>query len=329
MLSSSPNAVRIPAIDVARGVAIVAMIAYHTCWDLTYFGLARLNLFADGFWLVTRDVILAAFLLLVGLGLTLATGEGVCWRRVAKRTALIGGAAAAITLASLWFAPDAVIFFGALHHIALTSVLGLAFIRLPGWAVLAVAAVCLVAPGFLAAPLFDQDWLRWVGLGTLATRSNDYVPLLPWFGLVLAGLVLGRRLESLPGLAGWRPEAPPMRGLEWAGRHSLLVYLVHQPLLLGAMALLAVAGSSGPVAGTTPAAPLEQRIPVGFQAECRGACEKSGGNGPQCVAYCRCVDAKLTENALWPSFLNERLSQAGQRRVLEIVQMCAANRTER
>ncbi len=329
MLAPSSNSSRIPALDVARGVAILTMIGYHTCWDLTYFDLARPGLLGDAVLWVARDVILAAFLLLVGAGLTLATVAGIFWRRVGIRFASIGGAALAITLASLWFSPDAVIFFGALHHIALASVLGLAFVRAPVWLVLATALVCLVAPGVLAWSVFDLEWLRWVGLGTHMPRSNDFVPLVPWFGLVLLGIVLGRRLESLPGLTGWRPEVAPLRGLGWAGRHSLLVYLVHQPVLLGACALLAMALAAPDVGPAPASAVLEPRIPVGFQSECRGACEKAGANGPQCLAYCRCLDAQLTENKLWPSFLNERLSSSGQRRVLEIVQMCAANRTER
>ncbi|MEI6558311.1 MAG: heparan-alpha-glucosaminide N-acetyltransferase [Rhodospirillaceae bacterium] len=319
-----PPAARIAALDLARGAAILAMAGYHACWDLCYFGLARFDLPGDRLWLAARSAILGLFLLLVGAGLTLAAARGLRWRRVASRVALIGGAALAVTLGSRWFAPDGVIYFGALHHIAVASVLGLVFLRLPGWAVLAAAAACLAAPALLAAPLFDREGLGWLGLMTTEPRSNDYVPLLPWFGLVLAGLVLARRLERMPGLAGWRPSAAAARALGWAGRHSLPLYLGHQPLLLGALWLalaLGVAPAGGPVAG----AKASER----FHAQCRAACERSGATAGHCLAYCRCIDAGMTEEGLWPALLTERLDPAGQLRLTAIIEGCAARRRDR
>ena len=320
-MTVSLPAARIAAVDLARGVAIVAMVLYHACWDLSHFGLVRFDLPRDALWLAARDGILATFLILVGVGLTLATAAGVRWRRVASRGATIAGAALAVTVVSLWFAPEAPIVFGVLHHIALASLLGLAFVRLPGWGVLLAAAACLAAPGGLAGPAFDVEGLRWLGLAAHETRSNDFVPLLPWFGLVLAGMALGRRLESLPALGGWRPRALPLRALEWGGRHSLALYLAHQPLLLGALWLgMAATGGMGVDGSGGAAAPA-----VRFLAECQRACEEAGGGG-SCPAYCRCVDAGLAENGLWPAFLNERLDPAGQRRVMDIVQSCAVRR---
>lgn len=323
MPDSPPPAVRIAAIDLARGAAIVAMAGYHACWDLSHFGLVRFDLLGDAVWLAVRDGILATFLALVGIGLTLGAAVGIRWRRVASRLLQVGGAALAVTAASLWFAPEAPIYFGVLHHIALASLLGLAFLRLPGWAVLLAAAACFVAPPLLAGPAFNSAWLGWLGLMSHQPRSNDFIPLLPWFGLVLAGMVLGRGLESRPALAGWRPVAAPWRALGWAGRHSLALYLVHQPLLLGALWLFMTAGGGAMSGGGM----VEPSMPVRFLASCQEACEKAGGGG-SCQAYCRCVDAGLAENGLWPDFLNERLNGAGQRRLISIVQSCASRRGE-
>jgi uncharacterized membrane protein len=78
----------------------------------------------------------------------------------------------------------------------------------------------------------------WLGLGTEIIPSNDYNPLLPWFGYVLLGIAVARVIppEKWPR---WRPHSLAGRTLCLAGRHSLIVYLVHQPLLMAALWLVA------------------------------------------------------------------------------------------
>ncbi len=326
----SPPA-RIAMIDVARGGAIAAMILYHICWDLNFYGLARFDLLGDTLWLVLRDAILGTFLVLVGVGLSMATRNGIHWPRVTSRVLVIAGGALAVSLASWWFSPERMITFGVLHHIALASVVGLAFLGVPTWAVMVAAVACLGAPTLLAGPTFDRDWLQWLGLMSYTPQTNDYVPLLPWFGPVLAGIALGRGLDAVPRLTGWQPAATPILALGWAGRHSLAIYLTHQPLLIGALWLgLAVFGAMtpgvAPIPVPGPAAP--PGAAVRFQGECRTACEKAGASANQCQAYCRCVDAGLAENGLWLPFLNDRLDAASQRRVMGIVQTCATRRVD-
>ena len=111
------------------------------------------------------------------------------------RFAKIGLAAAAITVAT-WFAfPATFIFFGILHAIAATSLVGLLFLRLPVVITLLAAAAAVAAPLYLRAPLFDHPALWWVGLSVNIPRSNDYVPLLPWLApALLAFADIGVRL---------------------------------------------------------------------------------------------------------------------------------------
>jgi len=237
-----PTRRRIPAVDMARGTALAAMAVYHFSWDLSFYGLADIPVTSAAGWIAFARMIAGSFLALVGVSLVLAARGGINWRGYGRRLAQVAAAAAAITVAT-WFAfPGAFIFFGILHAVALFSVLALAFVRLPPVLTLAAAALAFAAPSLVSAPLFDQWWLLWTGLGTFFPPSNDYVPLFPWFGATLTGLALARIAEGRglwDRLADWRPDTGLARLASLAGRHSLLVYLAHQPVLLALLGAVA------------------------------------------------------------------------------------------
>ena len=87
-------------------------------------------------------------------------------------------------------------------------------------------------------PLFDAPGLNWIGLMTHKPATEDYVPLFPWLGVVLIGIAVGTWLSA----KDFEPLRPVARTapawLTWLGRHSLLVYMVHQPVLLGIMRIV-------------------------------------------------------------------------------------------
>ena len=201
---SEPTRPRWPAIDVARGVAIAAMVVYHFAWDLSFVRLIATDIVGHPAWQLFARTIAASFLVLVGIGLALGHGDGVRWRSYLRRLAVITGAALAITLVTRFAFPDEYIFFGILHCIALSSLLALPFLRAPT-AVLAVAAAfCFAAPFLFTAPALDEPYLDWLGLGSSAPVTNDYVPVFPWFGWVLVGLAGGPRDPALGGCAACR-----------------------------------------------------------------------------------------------------------------------------
>ena len=230
---------RLPLIDALRGAAIVMMIAYHFSFDLNSFGLLQQNFYQDAFWIAARSAILASFLALAGISLTLAAGSGVRWLTYGRRLAVIAACAMLVSIGSYLMFPASWITFGVLHFIVVASVLGLAFVRLY-WANLVIGAALIATGVMLAFPFFDHPWLNWFGLMTRKPVTEDYVPLLPWFGVVLIGMFAGRLFFGAAASAAvrWRTAGPVGRALAWAGRHSLVIYMVHQPVLIGILYLL-------------------------------------------------------------------------------------------
>lgn len=227
---------RLPAIDALRGLAIAAMIGYHIAFDLRLFDLIRADFEHDRFWLGARAVIVASFLLLVGVSLVLAQRAGVSpiarWRRIG----VIVACAAAASAASYTLFPRTWIYFGILHNIAISSILAWPLVRSPGLS-LGIAVAAIVAGLAIGHPVFDSRLLSWIGLATVKPPTEDFVPLLPWFGVVLLGVAAGHQLAR-HGFAPIADFAGAPAWLRWMGRHSLAIYMVHQPLLIGALWLV-------------------------------------------------------------------------------------------
>lgn len=280
---------RIEFVDVARGGALLAMAIYHFTWDLEFFGYIEPGTTAVGGWKLFARAIASSFLFLVGVSLVLAHARGIRWRPFLRRLATVAAAAAVISLVTWATIPGGFIFFGILHQIVLASLVGLAFLRLPWPATLAAAALTIAAPHFLRAEFFDHPALWWVGLSTSDPQSNDYVPLFPWTGAVLAGMAAARLaggLGLLARLGNLRPGswAAPF---VFAGRHSLAFYLIHQPVLIGALFLFAQL-----------APPPSGSVRSGFSGACVATCQETR-DGDFCARYCGCVYDRLeAENRL-------------------------------
>ena len=284
---------RIDAVDLARGAALAAMVAYHALWDLGFLQITPQNFALTPLGRLAAHGIAGSFLLLVGVGLVLANGDGLRWRPFALRLARIGGAALLITVATRIAFPQSYIFFGILHCIAVSSLLGLPFVFLPAWTAGLGAVAVIVAPRFVAHPLLDAPEFYFLGLGRGLPDSNDWVPLFPWFGLVLAGIALARLLR--PALAGsavarWRARNAVARGAAFAGRHSLPVYLVHQPVLLALLTGLVTLTGPHPKAGL-----------ASFRKDYIAHCTRTGGEAEACRIAARCTADALRREGLWGS----------------------------
>ncbi|MEZ0170885.1 heparan-alpha-glucosaminide N-acetyltransferase [Microvirga sp. TS319] len=302
------------AIDVARGVAILAMIVYHFGWDLSFLQLIETNVLQIPAWRWFARGIAGSFLLLAGVGLALAHLQGFRRSAFLRRLLTVGGAALAVTLVTYFVFPDSYIFFGILHCIAVSSVLALPFLRLPPAITLLVAAFCLAAPFLFTSAALDAPSLDWLGLGASDPVTNDYVPIFPWFGMVLIGVALGKALVPRAGawpLARWRARDPLSRFLVLAGRKSLPIYLLHQLVLL---ALL-----SGILQVTGPNPRAEARP---FMNDCVASCLRENVPAATCSSVCSCTVDRLRQDDLWQKALSGAMTEDERTRMSRMAQQC-------
>ena len=227
---------RFARIDALRGAAIVWMAVFHFCFDLNYFGLLlpKQNFYGDPFWTVQRSVIVSLFLFTAGLSQAVALDAGQGWSRFWRRWAQIAACAVLVSAGSALMFPKSWISFGILHGIALMLIGARLAAPLRGW-LWPLGLALILLPPWLQHPFFDTRWTNWVGLVTHKPVTEDFAPLLPWLGVTLWGLAAGQWLlaRQRAVLAGPLPGAA--RGLAALGRWSLAFYMLHQPVLIGAL----------------------------------------------------------------------------------------------
>ena len=277
---------RIGGLDLVRGLALAGMIVFHGAWDLHAFGLSDLDPGQSPMWRVFGHGIASIFLFLSGFGLVLAHDRGASTGSALRRIGLIAAAAAAVSIATWIVAPGQAIRFGVLHCIALGNLLALPLLRGPPALALLCGVAALLVPAVLPHAAPPQLW--WIGLTATLPDTLDVRPLLPWWGVILLGVAFGKiggnaAVRRLPGGTG--RGAAVLRG---AGRRSLGVYLLHQPVLIAI--LLVSTGGEWP--RSRPA-----DLADGFVPRCVQECIARGPASELCDTLCACVQRKRGADA--------------------------------
>ncbi|WP_168199153.1 heparan-alpha-glucosaminide N-acetyltransferase [Pseudorhodobacter turbinis] len=223
---------RILWLDMARALAVVGMVVYHFTFDLAMFGYIPAPTPVTGFWAIFARAVAGSFIALAGFGLVLAHWRGIGWRRFWRRLGIVAAGAALVSLATWFVMPGQFVFFGILHSIALSSVIGLAFLRLHWVGMLGLAAAVIALPQVWRDVIFDAPPLWFVGLSAHVRPSIDFEPFFPWFGAFLIGMAVAKLMLSAGPMARSTP-TPAMERVSFIGRHSLVIYLIHQPVLIG------------------------------------------------------------------------------------------------
>lgn len=228
------GAERFDRLDALRGFAIVWMALFHFAFDLNHFGYVHppQRFLSDPLWTTQRTAIVSLFLFCAGFGQALALQAGQSWPRFWRRWAQVAACALLVSAGSALMFPKSWIFFGVLHGIAAMLIV----VRLTGrWGAwlwpLGLAALLL--PPLAAHPWFDRPALLWLGLAPRKPVTEDWVPLLPWLGVMWWGCAAGHWVAT--HRRGWVTASLPsaLAPLARLGRWSLSFYMLHQPVLIG------------------------------------------------------------------------------------------------
>ena len=212
------------SVDLIRTIAIVLMVIFHFIYDLKVFGYHSQDLNNGLGWGLFRDLILFLFLICVGISLAYVHDKSIQLKKFLTRLGQIALGSIMVTIMSLVMFPENWIFFGVLHFIVVASIMALPLANRPRLALCSGIAMLL---GFNLGWL--SSWWPFVYISMYLPRyTNDWVPLIPWLGVVWIGISLGhnRWLRKDPvSLLGISPY------WSWPGQHSLMIYLAHQPIL--------------------------------------------------------------------------------------------------
>ncbi len=216
-------------IDFARGVAIIAMIAFHIAFDLQYFDIIDIEI-SNFVWILFRDSIFSLFFLLVGITLTLSYSNKRPFSHFLLRGIKIFSWGLLITIATLLFLERGFVYFGVLHFIGVSIILAYPFLRLRYFNIV-IGLFILFAGLYVSGLTFDFPWLLWIGLRPENFYSLDYFPVLPYFSLILFGIFLGNIFYK-KHKRNFTIKERNIEFIEFLGRNSLAIYLLHQPLII-------------------------------------------------------------------------------------------------
>jgi Predicted membrane protein len=251
-------------LDALRGFSVILMVVYHFLFDLDYFNIRPM----PG-WLWPQQLygfpITFLFIFIAGISLALSASKTrnskMLTQKMMKRGIFIFAIGLLITTATWIYPHDGAILFGVLHLIGMSTILAIPFLiggtkdkmieneaHISGkqktknllliWIPLTVGII-VIAFSKVVEKISGPIWMVPLGIHPYGFYALDYEPLFPWFGVVLIGIAVGfwiypkgERRFSLNQI-----EPKWLKGLSWIGRHSLEIYLVHQPVILGLLLL--------------------------------------------------------------------------------------------
>jgi len=223
---------RLPGLDIFRGVAILLMVIFHFSFDLNNFHIVDLDLKHGDFWKYFRYFIVSMFVFSAGISLQLANKNGIDLAKLKKRILVLSLASLAVTVGSYTQFPKTWIYFGILHFFLFSSLVGLLFLKLPKLTLMSAVFILL---GYNFSFL-NMHWLYAVLQEPLSLPSyytEDLANIIPWFGVFLLGISFTQYgfAQRAFKLSLFEKNNSFNIIFSYIGKHSLIIYLLHQPLL--------------------------------------------------------------------------------------------------
>ncbi|MFO7872195.1 MAG: heparan-alpha-glucosaminide N-acetyltransferase [Candidatus Undinarchaeales archaeon] len=245
----SSNKKRFWEIDFLRGFAVIMMIIFHFLFDLSYFGNYNVPI-NSGFWLYFARITAGIFIFLVGISLVLSSerakrNKSFGFLKYLKRGLKIFSWGILITIITWIFLDKGTIVFGILHFIGISIIIAYPFIvKVRKEAVIWISVISIILAGIIFDLIeFGSYFTASVGLPPAEFYTLDFFPLIPWFALVLIGIYVGglfyknyERLIEIPDLS----ENKIIEKICLLGKNSLLIYLIHQPVLILVLYLIGI-----------------------------------------------------------------------------------------
>ncbi|MEA1939912.1 MAG: heparan-alpha-glucosaminide N-acetyltransferase [Candidatus Caldatribacteriota bacterium] len=241
--------IRFWEIDSLRGIAITMMAIYHLVYDLSYFAHYNINA-VSGFWLYFARATANTFIFLVGVSLSISFSRAVKKGRDSKKLFIkylqrglkVFFWGLIITFVTWFLVGEGYVIFGILHLIGISIILAFPFLKLRFWNLL-IGTACIFFGIYIKNLTVNFSWLLWLGFRTDQFYTVDYFPLLPWFGVVLLGIFCGSffypdysRKFPLTDFSYY----PPIKALSFLGKHSLFIYLIHQPIIIALLYIFGI-----------------------------------------------------------------------------------------
>ena len=230
---------RILWIDVARGISILAMNTFHFAFDLMYFGFAKADLIYQPDWRLFERIIASSFLYIAGLSLFITHSSSINWKSFIRRYGATAICAILISLVTFVLFKTDMIRFGILHAISVSGLLGLLLLKLNTVSLILLTVLIFSFNFLIPKPIEGHYLLQWLIYTTETPNSLDYRPIIPWIIPFILGMASYKPFKSWGILEVSRTVIhKELSILSWLGRNSLILYLIHQPILFTGFLLI-------------------------------------------------------------------------------------------
>lgn len=221
-------------LDFIRGIAIILMVVFHTSYDLNYFHFINIDIYNhhSSFWHNLRTIILTLFLGTMGISLSLAYEFTYNLKKILRQAFSLFVSALSISLVSYLMFPKYYIYFGILHFIFLSFILALPFVRYHY--VSLISGIFIIFFSYIDIINVNPIYNYLQPILSLPAKTKDLMHFFPWFGVVLVGIFIGKKRLFTFNLI----KNSLTKKITFLGKHSLVIYLMHQPLLYGFFMLL-------------------------------------------------------------------------------------------